>query len=516
MPGLGDLWGALGFGGGGGGKGGGRAVAGGSEENEPENQHLRQRTRKWTEIFDRFTNWFKVKGQQLDAWVKGRQDPNRQPDIWEKFQRALSTPFIGASTGVMAAVGAASPDALATLTGSFKLLGAVIGQMLLPGLLQFAVNVQSVYQWVGSWGDGTKMMVGKLVWTGLALTGIVLAVSKVVSVLKSFGEVLAWVKNTMGTSYGRMAGAALLATGALAALSFALSLRAQHQEEAREARKAAEMAPYTYQDAVDVEKAKQQMDQATEQKERNRYGAVVATRMEEARRYQEILKMADPKERTALAGKRAKEWEIEVLNLERSRNQLEFYRRFSGPAGFMFQGGPALMRTTPLFQWVEKKVPGAKSLFDFEMGLGRLGEETAHAIGDWGVELGGRMSNRQVLNLYNQHLEEPRRQKAFWETMQKSFATGKPPQSMTPSEKAAGLNQFLVALNSVKAQPQFTGFQEAYKRIQVEALGKDPITMELERIQRESLDKMLAQMQDSDKNMGGFLKLIVDALTWGR
>ena len=71
--------------------------------------------------------------------------------------------------GVMGEAGA--PDAMATLSGSFKLLAAEIGATLLPSIMQLSRAVQGVARWFRGQSEGFKGGVGTAAGIGLGVAG---------------------------------------------------------------------------------------------------------------------------------------------------------------------------------------------------------------------------------------------------------------------------------------------------------------------------------------------------------
>jgi len=60
-----------------------------------------------------------------------------------------------------------------------------------------------------------------------------------------------------------------------------------------------------------------------------------------------------------------------------------------------------------------------------------------------------------------------------------------------------------ISLVSVKTTPQYSSLEDTYKKIQLDVLGKGPIEKILERIQEESLLKMLERLESMDGKMSG-------------
>lgn len=69
------------------------------------------------------------------------------------------------------------------------------------------------------------------------------------------------------------------------------------------------------------------------------------------------------------------------------------------------------------------------------------------------------------------------------------------PDAMMKPEQRGMYQQLLLGISSTRAQASYSGIEDAYKRVQLEALGKDPITLELEQIRTKSLQEMLDQLR---------------------
>jgi len=103
-------------------------------------------------------------------------------------------------------------------------------------------------------------------------------------------------------------------------------------------------------------------------------------------------------------------------------------------------------------------------------------------------------SRRQLNALENQTLVErdPKQIKTRNQTVEQR-QTGKPG---TPSSGGKGEpNNLAVSLRANKAQPAYSSIEEAYKKIQVSALGTDPLEAEKQRQQEQMTQRMLEGMK---------------------
>ena len=73
--------------------------------------------------------------------------------------------------------------------------------------------------------------------------------------------------------------------------------------------------------------------------------------------------------------------------------------------------------------------------------------------------------------------------------------TGDAKKDKANEEKEEGKQKLIASFTSMKSQSSFSSVEEAYKKIQVSALGDDPMTIELKKIQEQSLMQMLIQLQ---------------------
>lgn len=130
----------------------------------------------------------------------------------------LALASLAAAYGMNRFIGDASPDAAATLSGSFKLLSGEIGMMFLPAVVRVSGYLQDAAKWVRELSPGTKSFVSNVavMTTGLAALGW--GITRLVSVINAVSAGLAWAGVFRGGAgvAGAVAGpaAALAGSGA--------------------------------------------------------------------------------------------------------------------------------------------------------------------------------------------------------------------------------------------------------------------------------------------------------------
>jgi hypothetical protein len=132
--------------------------------------------------------------------TRASKAPAKDQFSWEKqageFSRA-GTSLIGGGLGMAAGMtglaGLIDPNAVTTLTGSFKLLGQEVGRIFVPYVYMAADAIQDLTGWFSSFSDTTKTAIGRVaVWgTGfLLLTGVIYKVGSAIitvgSMIKNF------------------------------------------------------------------------------------------------------------------------------------------------------------------------------------------------------------------------------------------------------------------------------------------------------------------------------------------
>lgn len=88
--------------------------------------------------------------------------------------------FAAGTAGILGTLAAGSPASTNTLTGSLQLLTGEIGQSFIPQVVQMSSALQGAYRWIRDMDDGTKRTIATTGAWGVALTGGVYALTKVV------------------------------------------------------------------------------------------------------------------------------------------------------------------------------------------------------------------------------------------------------------------------------------------------------------------------------------------------
>lgn len=94
-------------------------------------------------------------------------------------------------TGAYGLVSAASPDAINTLTGSFRLLAAEVGQSLIPAVVIVSAKVQQLAQWWRELDPNIKSTIASFaMWTAAGF-GVVMVGGRIVATVISIGQAMA-------------------------------------------------------------------------------------------------------------------------------------------------------------------------------------------------------------------------------------------------------------------------------------------------------------------------------------
>ncbi len=126
----------------------------------------------------------------------------------EAFTRAATYGFAGVSAGISALVAAASPEAFQTFTGSIRLLGASVGQIFVPSMIEISALLQKTAFWFHGLDEGTKKNIASWALWGVGALGAVAVAGTLLRVLASL---------TIGyTASSLAAGSAALANHGLA------------------------------------------------------------------------------------------------------------------------------------------------------------------------------------------------------------------------------------------------------------------------------------------------------------
>jgi hypothetical protein len=126
----------------------------------------------------------------------------------EKFGEISSIVFKQGGAFLGTAAAASSPDAYATLSGSFKLLAAQVGRSLMPAMVKVSYAVQNTAHWFGQLSESTRSTVGNVAMLGVGIAGVMTVIPGMIRAFSTLG---------IGTGVG-LAGAAAVGYGAYKAI----------------------------------------------------------------------------------------------------------------------------------------------------------------------------------------------------------------------------------------------------------------------------------------------------------
>ncbi len=147
--------------------------------------HTAKQFGKLSEILSKVGNW----------WRGGKPPPPKDSspaESWDKFQQWAQKALLVGGSVAGGAVRAASPDMWATLTGSFSLLAAQIGTMLIPAFVSFSLWLQEGASIVAGWSEGTKSAIGSMFkWSMVGLV-VTTGIYKLGSALGMLGTIFTY------------------------------------------------------------------------------------------------------------------------------------------------------------------------------------------------------------------------------------------------------------------------------------------------------------------------------------
>ncbi len=398
-------------------------------------------------------------------WLRGRDVRGRplsaealasRREGLQGFQRGAVTAFLGGSALIGATAGAGAPDALGLLLNSFKLLAAQIGQTLVPYLVQAAVWVQNVFQGLREMDPALKSMLGGILFWGTAIAGGIVVFTKlwaVGSALVGIMKTLGLITTTVGASLLRMGIA-----GAVAYVAFELFRGLSRGAEMSKQRKLEEKRLSSQHEEKDLAEEAKNKDKA-------------------------FKAFLDEGKRAEFA----KELVIAKKQEQVARDRMEAAKERSDKS---------------LLPWGEGLV-----------GRGTTGRDIADFF-TFGVLKNKVLPGEAYADAQANFATAKGRRLALEEAMGAKLK-GKEGRLLS-KEGVSFASSFLMGISSTKAQPQYGGIEDAYKKIQMEVLGKDPLTRMLDQINRESLLEMLKALRSIDKRNELQLDMYEEMLMMGR
>jgi len=441
--------------------------------------------------------WQSVKASGMGA-VRGftGKDPATEEESksklfhgMKKFGEKLSTFFLAGSSMGGSLLSAASPDAMGLIQGSFKLLAATIGRSLIPAAVWLAIKIQEVAQWFASVSPETKKLIGTIAAVVLGIAGAVLAFKMILSPILLVGAAL--------TTLLPLIVAAGLAFAAFQTVKGVLTGETNAHKEMKD-RKAAQ------------EKALGWDHQAFKDDD-----------------FDSIMAIKDPKERQKKIG-------------DKFSHYTSLYGQFAGQGidlakqSNSFKGvGQQVMKNIPLVKNVidatGKKTFQEQSTEAYNMASHYRKHAEAYKLA---LQQGRKLYYRDPETKKEVEIDEEKKQEIIeksttWKDSsgknkgriygrdfyQKKDVAGIQDANKKTPEQQAKLSSFLMSITSTKANPQYSSVEDTYKRVQLEAIGKDPLQLEIEKINREGLKDILKELEAANLLHGEQLK-VAKALTF--
>lgn len=398
------------------------------------------------------------------------------PSLFDKTTKGIAGAApMAALAGTSIAGGllkAASPDTFDLLTGSFKLLAATMGGAMIPAVAKVAMVLQLLSEAVEGMPAGLKDSLGSLAVAGIGIALFVTAVTRVQMALQAFGMSLTGAAGKFALGLG-------MAAAAVGALYMGLERTAEKKK--------------------DIEKTKEDLDRPV--------GFADAGKNltdDHKERLREIMGVKDEKKRAVLL----KAFEQGARNEE--EEGMSTYRAAESDRKGKITGPLSTVQDNLMSTPFVGKAFRASSA---------IGMRSSSAIGmgsDVDPELlRGSKEGKSVIEIQKVAGEKARAAREAIEIsrqIREGYITPGDASSaklgISPGDSKEGsrdvkkkdtegkLGQLsgLLASMSTKAQPEFSSVEDAYKKMQIESLGKDPLEQKLEEIKRENLDKMLTEL----------------------
>lgn len=443
-------------------------------------------------------------GMDQEAWDKLSWGEQQRA----KLSSAARTSAGGLVLGTAAAgnaLSAGAPDAFATLKGSIGLLAAQIGQSLIPLSVQLSGVFQNLAAWFRGLSEGTKENLVSVLKAAGGFALMVVAASKLVTVLGALGTAVVGAGSAiglMGSTIGKLVkgdlksigkdGWGSLATGTVALIASFMALR--HVVDS--------LFPVNRDLARDTFKREDE--------------AITKQRGESVRYNDQEIK-----DLFLGRGELGKKWGS-------SKGQgLEAYARQTFGLPELSEGvlnntsryavGPRSQAWKDSFGKLQEALARAeeglvKSKKDLEqhVGTGRFGRILK---GGFEVLTEGNVEGEDTkVKRVQQSAQEVRTAETALEVYSRAAkifgdVDFKPTKATATEEERQALkgrrNQLLYQISSsTKATPQYSSIEESYKKIQLNALGQDPLSTARLVVELESQTKLLQELATVAKQLG--------------
>ncbi len=158
-------------------------------------------------------------------------------------------------------------------------------------------------------------------------------------------------------------------------------------------------------------------------------------------------------------------------------------------------------RVRPMMEAMEEKVRSDADEWDLPFGIGDTGRAARRqSLTDLQDEEGNeRNQGNQYARLAQIIGKDPAQQG-------QAMPQGAAAKSLSDEQKNA-VQGMAISLQSFKATPQYSSVEEAYKRIQISALGDDPMTVQLKRMHEEGILKMIEVLKSVDVHAANFARI---------
>lgn len=411
-------------------------------------------------IFSRMRGWF-GKGPpedpvKTDEGGEGGKDPGKKgielekSGLYEGFMKAtdgVTQKFLGLSAAAGGLIRAASPDTFATFTMSLQLLAATVGTTLIPMFVRWSLYAQQAAFSFEARSEKTKELVGDLIEFGVALTGAVVAARLAAVGFKAM-----------------FSGPGLLGLGVLAGYgAYSSYQEVKEAQKKREEERAKAGGPFDREevekflsiDPVDQRWLKQvdiiwAKNRLIQKKGPNRFG--------------EMPPLEEVDETITAPWQRQME-----LNLQEAMELEKFADNVRG--GELHQ---TLFKTY-------SKIPFVKDL------------------GEWYAQQTGQVSREEIANKTEAEIKRNRKAAGVYRALLDYAKTGTffedPVKEETKDVERTDLaRQMLFTIQSLRVNPRYQAVEEAYKNVQMEAIGRTPLEQTLDQMVRQNLLKMFERM----------------------
>ncbi len=415
---------------------------------------------------DFFSKFVGMDPEDFASLGKGKKT---QAFVTEAARRAAGM-FITTSSAGAAALQTGAPDAFGTLKGSVALVAAQFGQMLIPAAVDLSRGLQDVAKWFEELSPITKNVISEIFKWTLVLTAGTVILGKLVPVLNLLTGAVSLLYKALNVGGITSAVTRLgLFAGALGVAYLALSSWTESLSKAKEANR---------------EKLRQEVDEAHKK-------AIERIPQQEAvdLNYSNAVK-------TQLGLKTSASMQ-QVDDFVKSNFDLSISRLHDLKRARLASSDEARKEA---YRQKEK----AEDMFGtdvFSRGLQTFspGHQESIALAQTNIAKWSKMADADLRESnVVQRLIDMLEGKAPLEKI--------PVREMTQNQKdilerrSGNAQQMLFSMSGLKATPQYNTIEELYKKINLSAVGQDPIEREMLRIQLESQRLFLEKMAKDEAN----------------